>query len=99
MDGGKVGADTVEGVLHLQQGLAAAAWDLPVKVVSLLVLCMHGQERRLTLAHRAEEEVPLLKETSYLIRSHQSTSPRRLMLRPSSDADGWSLKPRRRRCS
>jgi hypothetical protein len=47
MDGGKVGADTVEGVLHLQQGLAAA-WDLPVKVVSLLVLCMHGQERRLT---------------------------------------------------
>jgi hypothetical protein len=45
---GKVGADTVEGVLHLQQGLAAAAWDPPVNVVSLLDLCVHGQERCLT---------------------------------------------------
>jgi hypothetical protein len=40
---GEVDADAVEGVLHLQQGSAAAAWDLPVKVVPLLILCVHGQ--------------------------------------------------------
>jgi hypothetical protein len=51
---GKVDADAVEGVLHLQQGLVAA-WDMPVKVVALLALCVHtqvpatadGQERHL----------------------------------------------------
>jgi hypothetical protein len=42
MAGGKVDADTVEGSLHLQQGSAAAAWNLYVKVVSILVMCVHG---------------------------------------------------------
>jgi hypothetical protein len=50
--------------------LAAAAWDPHVKVVPILVLCVHGQL------------LPLPLRTSR-----------------SSDAGGWRIKPRGRRCS
>jgi hypothetical protein len=40
---GELDADTVKGVLHLQQGSTAAAWDLPVKVAPLLILFVDGQ--------------------------------------------------------